>query len=69
MGRVAVKITGPRLKARYEALLLRVAAGIVSGRNVVRSPVVNRRDNNAMFEMGYELRKIADRISSGYRDE
>ena len=57
------------LKARYEAFLLRVAKSIIFGRNVARSPVVSRRDNNAMFEMGYELGKIADRIAAGYKDE
>jgi hypothetical protein len=56
-----------RLKARYEAFLLRVAKSIVLGRNVARSPVVSRHDNNAMFEMGYELGKIADRIEAGYK--
>lgn len=58
-----------RLKARYEAFLLRVAKAIVLGRNVARSPVVTRRDNNAMFNMGFELGKIAERIETGYQNE
>jgi hypothetical protein len=41
----------------------------VLGRNVTRSPVVTRRDNNEMFNMGFELGKIADRIASGYKNE
>jgi hypothetical protein len=64
-----VKTIRRALKARYEAFLLRVAKSIVLGRNVARSPVVSRSDNNVMFEMGYELGKIADRIASGYKDE
>jgi len=64
-----VKTIRRTLKARYEAFLLRVAKSIIFGRNVARSPVVSRRDNNAMFEMGYELGKIADRIAAGYKDE
>lgn len=58
-----------RLKARYEAFLLRVAKAIVLGRNVPRSPVVSRPDNNAMFEMGFKLESIAKRIESGYENE
>jgi hypothetical protein len=69
VGRDAVTVPRLRLKARYEAFLLRIAVAIVSGRNVARSPVVSRRDNNAMFEMGFELKKIADRVSTGYENE
>ncbi|KVP17319.1 hypothetical protein WJ84_03560 [Burkholderia ubonensis] len=58
-----------RLKARYEAFLLRVAKAIVLGRNVQRAPVVSRVDNNAMFEMGYQLESIAKRIETGYENE
>jgi hypothetical protein len=56
------------LKARLEGALLRVAAYIVYDRNVARSPVVSRRDNNLMFEMGYDLKAIAKRIEQGYPD-
>lgn len=55
------------MKARFEAFLLRVAKWIVLGRNVARSPVVSRRDNNAMFEMGFALEEIAKRIETGYK--
>ena len=58
-----------RLKSRYEAWLLHLASRIVLGRNVTRAPVVSRKDNNAMFEMGWELKKIARRIETGYADE
>lgn len=58
-----------QLKARYEAWLLRLASRIVLGRNVTRAPVVSRKDNNAMFEMGWELKHIAHRIETGYKDE
>lgn len=54
------------LHVRIEAWLLRIAAAILAGRNIARSAVASRRDNNAMWEMGYELRKIADRIEDGY---
>ncbi|WP_198386600.1 hypothetical protein [Burkholderia ubonensis] len=57
------------MKARYEAFLLRVAKAIVLGRNVQRAPVVSRVDNNAMFEMGYQLESIAKRIETGYENE
>ena len=55
------------MKARFEAFLLRVAKWIVLGRNVARAPVVSRRDNNAMFAMGFALEEIAKRIETGYK--
>jgi hypothetical protein len=64
-----VKTFRLKVRAQYEAFLLRIAKSIVLGRNVARSPVVTRRDNNEMFNMGFELGKIADRIASGYRNE
>lgn len=57
------------VKTRLEVWLLRVAAAIVRGRNVQRSMVVSRSDNNRMFEMGYELDKIADRMADGYANQ
>jgi hypothetical protein len=56
-----------KLKARFEAALIRFAAYVLERRNVPRAPVVSRQDNNAMFEMGYDLRKIAQRIEQGYK--
>lgn len=55
-----------RLKARFEAFLIRVAKAIVLGRNVQRSAVVSRGDNNAMWDMGWQLEDIAKRIEKGY---
>jgi len=45
-----------------------LAAWILGGRNVTRSPVVSRRDNNEMFEMDSELRAIARRIRKQYSE-
>ena len=53
-------------RRKAEAWLILLAAWILSGRNVHRSPVVSRRDNNQMFEMAGELKDIAQRISKGY---
>lgn len=55
-----------KLKARWEAFLIRVAKYILHDRNVVRSPVVSRQDNNEMWEMGWTLEQIANRIEDGY---
>jgi hypothetical protein len=55
-----------KLKARWEAFLIRVAKYILHDRNVTRSPVVSRRDNNEMWEMGWHLEDIAGRIEDGY---
>lgn len=56
-----------KIKARFEALLIRIAAWIVLERNVDRCKVVSRRDNNQMFEMGWQLKNIAKRIEDGYK--
>jgi hypothetical protein len=54
------------VRRKFEAWLIRLAAKILSGRNVQRSPVVSRRDNNQMFEIAGELEEIAQRISTNY---
>ncbi|KPZ23506.1 hypothetical protein ALP73_03138 [Pseudomonas coronafaciens pv. garcae] len=51
---------------KLEAELIRIAARILMGRNVARSPVVSRRDNNDMYYMAEQLEAIADRISRQY---
>ena len=54
------------IRRKVEAWLILLAAKILSGRNVQRSPVVSRRDNNQMFEIAGELEEIAQRISTKY---
>ncbi|MFI3045766.1 hypothetical protein ALP72_02151 [Pseudomonas coronafaciens pv. coronafaciens] len=51
---------------KLEAELIRIAARILMGRNVARSPVVSRRDNNDMYYMAEQLEAIANRISRQY---
>ncbi|NVZ50235.1 hypothetical protein HX792_07815 [Pseudomonas sp. B6002] len=53
-------------RRKVEAWLILMAAKILSGRNVHRSPVVSGRDNNQMFEIAGELEDIAQRISKNY---
>ena len=55
------------LRRQLESALILIAAWILGGRNVTRSGVVSRRDNNEMFEMDYDLRAIARRIRNQYR--
>lgn len=55
------------IRRKFEAALIRLAALILIGRNVQRSPVVSRRDNNDMWGMGERLESIANRMSSGYK--
>jgi hypothetical protein len=52
-------------KKHYEAWLLLLAAKILD-RNVERSPVINRRDNNFLFEIEFEIKEIAQRIRTEY---
>nr|WP_279153337.1 hypothetical protein [Pseudomonas mosselii] len=54
------------LRRQLESVLILLAAWILGGRNVTRSGVVSRRDNNEMFELDYRLRDIARRIRNQY---
>lgn len=54
------------LRRRVEAGLIRLAIAILMGRNVTRSLVVSRRDNNDMWHMAERLEDIVDRITRGY---
>ncbi|UPF01802.1 hypothetical protein MXB02_14465 [Pseudomonas mosselii] len=54
------------LRRQLESALILLAAWILGGRNVTRSGVVSRRDNNEMFELDYRLRDIARRIRNQY---
>ena len=52
---------------RWEGFLIRLAAWILN-RNVARSGVTSRRDNNWIFDVQFELPYIAERIERGYPD-
>lgn len=54
------------VRRNFEAWLILLAAKILMDRNVQRSPVVSRRDNNDMWAMGEKLEAIAKRISKKY---
>lgn len=54
------------LRRRLEAAIIVLAAWIINGRNVQRSGVVSRRDNNDMRYMAEKLEGIADRIKRQY---
>lgn len=54
------------LRRKLEAALIRLAIAILIGRNVTRSSVVSRRDNNDMWHMAERLDGIAERIARGY---
>ncbi|WP_440972969.1 hypothetical protein [Pseudomonas koreensis] len=56
------------LRRRLEAAILVLAAWIIDGRNVQRSGVVSRRDNNDMRYMAEKLEGIAGRISNKYQE-
>nr|WP_262384232.1 hypothetical protein [Pseudomonas fragi] len=54
------------LRRKIEAWLILLAAKILINRNVQRSAVVSRRDNNAMWAIAEQLEAIAKRISKKY---
>ena len=54
------------IRRKVETWLILLSAKILIGRNVQRSAVVSRRDNNAMWAMAEQLETIAKRISKKY---
>lgn len=54
------------IRRKIEAWLILLAAKILIDRNVQRSAVVSRRDNNDMWAMADKLDAIAKRISKKY---
>jgi hypothetical protein len=54
------------LRRRLECALILLAAWLIDSRNVPRSMVVSRRDNNDMRYMAEKLEGIADRIKRQY---
>ncbi|WP_030130817.1 hypothetical protein [Pseudomonas sp. QTF5] len=54
------------IRRKFEVALIRLAIAILMGRNVQRSLVVSRRDNNDMWYMAEKLDSIAKRISKKY---
>lgn len=56
------------IKKHWEVLLIRLAAWILIERNVARSPVVSRRDNNDMWYMAEKLEGICKRMMSEYKE-
>lgn len=55
------------MKKHYEAFLLRLAA-LILDRNVKRSAVTSKKDNDWLFESTFELNAIAKRISTDYNN-
>lgn len=54
------------VRRKFEAWLILLAAKILIDRNVQRTAVVSRRDNNDMWAMAEKLEGIAKRISKNY---
>lgn len=54
------------IRRKAEAWLILLAAKILIDRNVQRSSVVSRRDNNDMWAMAEKLEAISKRISTNY---
>lgn len=54
------------IRRKIKAWLILLAVKILKDRNVQRSAVVSRRDNNDMWVMAEQLEAIAKRISKKY---
>lgn len=57
-----------QIRKRFEVFLIRIARWILIGRNLHRSAVVSRRDNNAMWYMAERLECIEFRMMNEYKD-
>ena len=55
------------MKIWFESTLILLAAWILD-RNVERSMQISRRDNNKIFEMEHELKRIAKRMKNKYKE-
>jgi hypothetical protein len=56
------EVSGIIKPVQLESAIILLAAWIIDGRNVRRSGVVSRRDNNDMRYMAEKLEGVADRI-------
>ena len=56
------------IRQKWEAFWIDMAIRILKGRQVSRSMVVSKRDNDSMWYMGDALEAIAKRIRNGYSD-
>ena len=56
------------MKKYYEIFLLKIAYLIIN-RNVARSPVISRRDNNYLFEVSYAIKRIIHNIKTEYNEK
>jgi hypothetical protein len=57
------------IKRHYEAWHVMRASKILMDRNVTRSMVVSRRDNNDMWYMAERLESVAKRMRENYENE
>lgn len=55
-----------KIRKYWEVLLIRIAAWLITSRNVQRSMVVSRRDNNEMEYMSEKLESICARMLDEY---
>lgn len=55
------------IRKRWEVFLIRIARWILYERNLPRSAVVSRRDNNDMWYMAEKLEAIENRMMDEYK--
>lgn len=53
---------------KYFEIILLYIAYLILNRNVSRSKVISRRDNNYLFEVTYEVKKIIHNIKTEYNE-
>ena len=55
------------MKKHFEIFLLKIAYLIIN-RNIARSPVISRRDNNYLFEVSHRIKNIIHNIKTEYNE-
>ena len=56
------------MRKEFEVFLLNIAYKIID-RNVERSMVISRKDNNYLFDVSCRLREIINNIKTEYNDK
>lgn len=63
---IGVGIVKNKIRKWFEIAMLKIAVSILIGRNVQRSAVISRRDNNQLWSFGEQVEQIAKRIKNEY---
>lgn len=64
---IGVNIVKNKIRKWFEIAMLKIAVSILIGRNVQRSAVISRRDNNDLSGMSERVEQIIKRMQNEYK--